>query len=67
MARAPAAVLEDPNAAPTTGYPSPRTRRSLPRRDSTLELMRVESRDLPDAHEMFLAAPGPPLTEAVRQ
>ena len=30
MASAPAAVLEDPNAAPTTGYPSPRTRRSLP-------------------------------------
>ena len=36
MASAPAAVLEDPNAAPTTGYPSPRTRRSLPRRGSTL-------------------------------
>ena len=31
------------------------------------ELTRVESRDLRDAHEMFLGAPGPPLTEAVRQ
>ena len=32
MARAPAAVLEDPNAAPTTGYAAP----LIPRRGSTL-------------------------------